>query len=60
MELALIIGRRGKYIDVNKALDYVFGYLILNDVSMRDWQFPSKEPTEWTGYTARAWTHQHQ
>lgn len=45
VELALIIGRRGgKYIDVNRALDYVFGYLILNDVSMRDWQFPSKEP----------------
>ena len=44
VELALIIGRRGKYIDVNKAFDYVFGYLILNDISMRDWQFPSKEP----------------
>jgi len=43
-ELALIISRRGKYIDINKAFDYVFGYLILNDVSMRDWQFPSKEP----------------
>nr|KJR72644.1 MAG: 2-hydroxyhepta-2,4-diene-1,7-dioate isomerase [Vulcanisaeta sp. AZ3] len=44
VELALIIGRRGKYIDAGKALDYVFGYLILNDISMRDWQFPSKEP----------------
>ncbi len=44
VELALIIGKRGKYIDVNRALDYVFGYLILNDVSMRDWQFPSKNP----------------
>jgi 2-keto-4-pentenoate hydratase/2-oxohepta-3-ene-1,7-dioic acid hydratase in catechol pathway len=43
VELALIIGRKGKYIDVNRALDHVFGYLILNDVSMRDWQFPSKE-----------------
>ncbi|BDR92910.1 fumarylacetoacetate hydrolase family protein [Vulcanisaeta souniana] len=44
VELAIIIGRRGKYIDVNRAFDYIFGYLILNDVSMRDWQFPSKEP----------------
>ncbi|KUO83826.1 MAG: 2-hydroxyhepta-2,4-diene-1,7-dioate isomerase [Vulcanisaeta sp. MG_3] len=44
VELALIIGRKGKYIDVDRALDHVFGYLILNDISMRDWQFPSKEP----------------
>jgi hypothetical protein len=36
VELALIIGRKGKYIDVNRALDHVFGYLILNDISMRD------------------------
>ncbi|MGC9153869.1 MAG: fumarylacetoacetate hydrolase family protein, partial [Vulcanisaeta sp.] len=44
VELALIIGKRGKYIEENRAFDYLFGYLILNDVSMRDWQFPSKNP----------------
>jgi len=34
-ELAVIIGRRGKNISVENALDYVFGYTILNDLSER-------------------------
>jgi len=35
-ELSLVIGRRGKNIPEARALDYVFGYMICNDVSSRD------------------------
>jgi 2-keto-4-pentenoate hydratase/2-oxohepta-3-ene-1,7-dioic acid hydratase in catechol pathway len=37
-ELAVIIGRGGKNISSVKALDHVFGYTCLNDVSARDLQ----------------------
>jgi 2-keto-4-pentenoate hydratase/2-oxohepta-3-ene-1,7-dioic acid hydratase in catechol pathway len=37
-ELAVIIGRTGKHISEQKALDHVFGYSIMNDVSARDLQ----------------------
>jgi len=37
-ELAVIIGKAGKNIRAEDALDYVFGYTILNDVSARDLQ----------------------
>lgn len=37
-ELAVVIGRRGRNIPVAGALDYVAGYMPLNDVSARDWQ----------------------
>jgi acylpyruvate hydrolase len=39
VELAIIIGRRGKYIPREHALDYVAGYSIFNDVSARNIQF---------------------
>lgn len=38
-ELAVVIGRRGKNITAEKAMDYVFGYTNFNDVSARDMQF---------------------
>ncbi len=38
LELAAIIGRQGKNISKEDALDYVFGYTIWNDVSARDVQ----------------------
>jgi 2-keto-4-pentenoate hydratase/2-oxohepta-3-ene-1,7-dioic acid hydratase in catechol pathway len=37
-ELAVIIGKRAKYVPRQRALDYVFGYTAANDVSSRDWQ----------------------
>lgn len=40
-ELVVIIGKSGKNIDPEDALDYVFGYSIGNDVSVRDLQFKS-------------------
>ena len=38
LELAAIIGRRGKDIAREEALNYIFGYTIWNDVSARDVQ----------------------
>lgn len=38
VELAVVIGKRGKYIPRERAYDYVAGYTILNDVSARDIQ----------------------
>jgi 2-keto-4-pentenoate hydratase/2-oxohepta-3-ene-1,7-dioic acid hydratase in catechol pathway len=37
-ELAVVIGRRGKNIPADRAMEYVFGYTCANDVSARDWQ----------------------
>jgi 2-keto-4-pentenoate hydratase/2-oxohepta-3-ene-1,7-dioic acid hydratase in catechol pathway len=44
VELAVIIGKKGKYIARNEAMDYVSGYTIANDVSFRDLQFPEGWP----------------
>ncbi len=43
VELGVIIGRRGINIDRNQAMDHVFGYTVLNDVTARDIQ------SEWGG-----------
>lgn len=37
-ELAVVIGKRGKNIAREEALQYVLGYTCANDVSARDWQ----------------------
>ena len=41
-ELAVVIGRAAKYVPRDRALDYVFGYTIANDVTARDWQRDKK------------------
>lgn len=38
VELAVIIGKRGRDIPVERALSHVFGYTIMNDVTARDLQ----------------------
>lgn len=38
VELGVVIGKEGLYIDENDALDYVAGYCIVNDVSEREYQ----------------------
>jgi 2-keto-4-pentenoate hydratase/2-oxohepta-3-ene-1,7-dioic acid hydratase in catechol pathway len=35
-ELAVVIGKKGKYVPKADAMDYVFGYTVINDVSARD------------------------
>jgi 2-keto-4-pentenoate hydratase/2-oxohepta-3-ene-1,7-dioic acid hydratase in catechol pathway len=39
VELAVVIGKRGRHIPEEEALEHVFGYTILNDISARDLQF---------------------
>lgn len=38
VELAFIIGKKGKNISKNKALDHVVGYTVFNDITARDLQ----------------------
>lgn len=35
-ELSVIISKKGKYVPKSEALDYVFGYTVINDISARD------------------------
>ncbi|MCB1389365.1 MAG: fumarylacetoacetate hydrolase family protein, partial [Rhodobacteraceae bacterium] len=44
-ELAAVIGRRARHVPEAEALDYVAGYSVFNDASIRDYQF--KAP-QWT------------
>jgi 2-keto-4-pentenoate hydratase/2-oxohepta-3-ene-1,7-dioic acid hydratase in catechol pathway len=44
-ELAFVIGRRCRYVDRRQAAGVVAGFTVMNDVSVRDWQWRS--PT-WT------------
>tara|TARA_B100000029_G_scaffold449850_1_gene473375 strand:- start:5899 stop:6744 length:846 start_codon:yes stop_codon:yes gene_type:complete len=37
-ELAVIIGKYGRYIEKKNALDYITGYSCYNDCTVRDWQ----------------------
>jgi 2-keto-4-pentenoate hydratase/2-oxohepta-3-ene-1,7-dioic acid hydratase in catechol pathway len=41
VELVVVIGRAAKYVNEARAAEHVFGYLVANDVSARDWQFHS-------------------
>ncbi len=48
VELAAVIGRPGKHIPVDCALDHVFGYTIFNDISERRFKAPAGRPSrEW-------------
>lgn len=42
-ELAVIIGKPARYVPRERALDYVAGYTILNDVSVRDYQMRTSQ-----------------
>ena len=43
-ELAVIIGQRARHVAIDRALDFVAGYSIFNDVSARDYQ---KRTSQW-------------
>ncbi len=43
VELAVIIGKKAKNIDIDGAMDYVFGYTILLDITARDLQAEAKK-----------------
>ncbi|MBY0095296.1 fumarylacetoacetate hydrolase family protein [Mesobacillus maritimus] len=42
-ELAIVIGKQGKGIKKEEALDHIFGYTIINDITARDLQFKHKQ-----------------
>lgn len=42
-ELAVVVGREARRVSESNALDYVFGYTCLNDVSARDLQYADKQ-----------------
>jgi len=43
VELGVVIGKNGKYISNNEAMEYVFGYLIALDITARDIQLEAKK-----------------
>ena len=43
-ELTIVIGKGGRHIPEEKALDHVFGYTLFNDVSVRDFQ---RKTSQW-------------
>ena len=45
VELAVIIGKTCKNVDESRSKDYIFGYMIFNDVSARDIQMRDKQFT---------------
>jgi 2-keto-4-pentenoate hydratase/2-oxohepta-3-ene-1,7-dioic acid hydratase in catechol pathway len=42
-ELAFVIGKRGRHISADRAYEYIAGYTIFNDVSVRDYQMRSSQ-----------------
>jgi acylpyruvate hydrolase len=44
VELGVVIGRTARHVSKEQALDYVYGYTIINDMSARDFQFHT---TQW-------------
>jgi len=43
VELAFVIGKAGKHIPAERALEHVAGYMVFNDVTARDIQFGDKQ-----------------
>ena len=43
VELGVVIGKEAHYVSVDEALDYVFGYFTVNDMSVRDLQFRTSQ-----------------
>jgi acylpyruvate hydrolase len=42
-ELAVVVGRRTRHADHAGAVEAIAGYTIINDVTLRDWQFRTRE-----------------
>lgn len=52
LELGVVIGRAGRDIALERAMDHVLGYTIINDVSARSmaWGLADRESTNWDGF----------
>jgi 2-keto-4-pentenoate hydratase/2-oxohepta-3-ene-1,7-dioic acid hydratase in catechol pathway len=49
-ELAIIIGKAGRWIETEKARQYIYGYTIANDVTARDLQLNESQWTRAKGF----------
>lgn len=50
-ELAVVIGKKGKYITKDSAHNYIAGYTVINDVSERELIIDAdREPSEWNDF----------
>ncbi len=47
LELAVVIGQRGKHIPAAKAMEHVAGYTIALDMGYRDLQYPEGSAVDW-------------
>ncbi|HEV2428550.1 MAG TPA: fumarylacetoacetate hydrolase family protein [Thermoplasmata archaeon] len=47
LELAVVIGQRGKRVAASKAMEIVAGYTVVLDMGYRDLQYPPGEGTDW-------------
>ena len=47
LELAAVIGQRGKHVPAEKAMEFVAGYTIALDMGYRDLQYPAAGPVDW-------------
>jgi acylpyruvate hydrolase len=43
VELAVVVGRRARHANAAAAVDAIAGYSIINDVTLRDWQYRTSE-----------------
>lgn len=43
-EIGIVVGKKGKYIAEDQALEHVFGYTIVDDVSLREYQNSGTQP----------------
>jgi 2-keto-4-pentenoate hydratase/2-oxohepta-3-ene-1,7-dioic acid hydratase in catechol pathway len=43
VELGVVIGKTARYVSREQALDHVYGYTVINDVSARDFQFVTSQ-----------------
>ncbi|MFK4099308.1 fumarylacetoacetate hydrolase family protein [Streptomyces sp. NPDC019531] len=42
-ELGVVVGHRGRHVPRERALEFVAGYTVANDVTVRDWQHRTRE-----------------
>ena len=47
LELAAVIGKQGKHISAEAAMEHVAGYTVALDMGYRDLQYPSGSPVDW-------------
>jgi len=43
VELGVVIGKTARFVPKERALDYIYGYTIINDASARDFQFHTSQ-----------------